>query len=49
LYREGDDSKNTSFIILYGKFLLHHSKYGAIGVVTTGDSFGEEGIFEKKD
>jgi len=49
LYKEGDHAKNTAYIILYGKFLLHHSKLGAIGVVSTGDSLGEEGIFEKKD
>ena len=48
LYKEGDHAKSTAYIILYGKFLLHHSKLGAIGVVTTGDSLGEEGIFEKK-
>ncbi|CDW82978.1 UNKNOWN [Stylonychia lemnae] len=48
LYKQNDDSKSTAFIVLYGKFLLHHSKYGEIGLVTTGDSLGEEGIFEKK-
>ena len=49
LYKEGDHANNTAYIILYGKFLLHHSKLGSIGTVTTGDSLGEEGIFEKKD
>eukprot|EP00347_Sterkiella_histriomuscorum_P000407 403375983 len=49
LYKEGDHANNTAYIVLYGKFLLHTSKHGAIGQVTTGDSLGEEGIFEKKD
>ena len=36
-------------MVLYGKFLLHCSQHGAIGIVTTGDSLGEEGLFEKSD
>jgi len=48
IYREGDSSNDTSYIILYGKILLHSAKLGAIGAVTTGDSLGEEGILEKK-
>lgn len=49
LYKAGDDSKYCMFIVLNGKFLLHHDKVGAIGIVNTGDSLGEEGIFEKRD
>ncbi len=48
IYREGDSSNDTSYIILYGKILLHTSKLGAIGAVNTGDSLGEEGLLEKK-
>ena len=48
IYREGDSANETSYIILYGKILLHNAKLGAIGASSTGDSLGEEGLLEKK-
>jgi hypothetical protein len=48
IYKEGDSSNATAYIILYGKFLLHTSKLGPIGGVTTGDTLGEEGLLDKK-
>ena len=48
IYREGDSANETSYIILYGKILLHNAKFGAIGTASTGDSLGEEGLLEKK-
>jgi CRP-like cAMP-binding protein len=32
--------------VIYGNFLLHSAQIGVIGTVKTGDSLGEEGIFE---
>lgn len=49
IYKEGVSSSETSYLILYGKFLLHTSKLGPIGVASTGDSLGEEGILERSD
>ena len=46
IYNERDPSNQTSYIILFGKFLLHTAKLGPIGAVTTGDSLGEEGLLE---
>jgi hypothetical protein len=48
IYREENLANETSYIILYGKFLLHNSKLGPIGVTSTGDSLGEEGLLDKK-
>ena len=48
IYREGDPSNDTAYIILYGKILLHTAKLGAIGSVSTGDTLGEEGLLEKR-
>ena len=48
IFKEGDPSNDTTYIILYGKFLLHTSKLGPIGAVTTGDSLGEEGLLDHR-
>jgi hypothetical protein len=37
------------YIVLFGKLLLHSMELGAVGTVNTGDSLGEEGIYEKSD
>ena len=46
IYKEGDSSNATAYIILYGKFLLHTAKLGPIGASTTGDTLGEEGLLD---
>lgn len=46
IYKEGDHANDTCYIVLYGKLLLHHSRLGPIGVVSTGDSLGEEGLLD---
>lgn len=48
IFKEGDHANDTTYIILYGKFLLHTSKLGPIGAVTTGDFLGEEGLLDKR-
>ena len=48
IYKEGDSSNNTCFIILFGKFLLHGERLGPVGSVTMGDSLGEEGLLDKR-
>ena len=48
IYKEGDSSNATTYIILFGKFLLHTAKLGPIGTVTTGDTLGEEGLLDLK-
>ena len=48
IYKEGDSSNATTYIILFGKFLLHTAKLGPIGTVTTGDTLGEEGLLDHK-
>ena len=48
IYNERDPSNSTSYIILFGKFLLHTARLGPIGAVTTGDTLGEEGLLELK-
>jgi CRP-like cAMP-binding protein len=47
IYKESESANQTSYIILYGKFLLHNSKLGPIGTCNAGDSLGEEGLLEK--
>lgn len=44
IYKEGEPANDTSYVILFGKFLMHTAKLGPIGTVTQGDSMGEEGL-----
>ena len=48
IYKEGDSSNATTYIILFGKFLLHTAKLGPIGTASTGDTLGEEGLLDPK-
>ena len=48
IYKEGDSSNATTYIILFGKFLLHTAKLGPIGTASTGDTLGEEGLLDLK-
>ncbi|TNV80958.1 hypothetical protein FGO68_gene1252 [Halteria grandinella] len=47
IYKEGESANETSYFILFGKFLMHTSKLGPIGTANSGDSMGEEGLLDK--
>ena len=47
LYEEDSYAEETTYLVLYGSFKLFSKKMGTIGTVATGDSLGEEGLFER--
>jgi hypothetical protein len=48
IFKEGEAAGSASFIVLYGKFLLHSERLGPVGSVGPGDSLGEEGLLDRK-
>ena len=50
LYQEGDSTNQRSYIVLNGKLNLKvNENKSKVGSVQTGDSLGEEGLFEEED